>query len=245
MNQKYLFLILPFINACSTVSESVFEHNSPSYHKSFDTEGHTVYRSHRIFHESERDHSSVVSLIDLADTLSTVFSQPSSSSMTLAQSHPGTIDLRLEENSEAKDFSSAFTMGLFAQKETFNSDFSYEFVGEVFSWDLGLAMVSSDKLYLGFSTMARVQAPWKWAPYLGIGLYSGDSKTCTTEPIGYGYYEEVCEKYFLTSIVGEIGLRYTFNERIQTRFALRHFNDTRQGDPLGQTLYGINIGVLF
>ncbi|MBY0385738.1 hypothetical protein K2X05_11330 [bacterium] len=234
MDQKYFFLLLPFINGCSTVSETLFESDSPSYQRSVDSSGHTVYRSQRIFHESERDTPSVVSLMDLADTISTAFSQPSESYMTLAQSNPS-----------AKDFSSALTMGMFVQEETFNSDISYEFVGDVFSWDLGLGMVNSDKLYLGFSTMARMHAPWKLAPYLGVGLYGGDSKTCTTQPIGSGYYEEVCEKYFLTSLVGEFGLRYIFNDRMQTRLAIRHFNYTRQGDPLAQTLYGLNIGVLF
>lgn len=220
--------------SCSTVSETILESNPPSYQRSIDSSGHTVYRSQRIFHESERDTSSVFSLMDLADTLSVESSQPSESHMAMD-----------EISQEPKDFSSAMTMGLFAQKETFNSDISYEFIGDVLSWDFGLAMVNSDKLYLGFSTIARIHAPWKLAPYLGIGFYGGDSKTCATQPIGSGYYEEACEKYFLTSLVGEFGLRYILNDRIQTRLAIRRFGETRQGDPLGQTLYGMNIGVLF
>jgi hypothetical protein len=235
------FRLLPFIfvaplSACSTVAETLFEPEAPGYHQAIDSSGQKVYRRERIVHESDRNTSPAVSLIDLADSISSSLAGPSQSYLNL---EPSDAESGPQENS------SAFTVGMFAQKETWNSELSYEFVGDVFSWDVGLSMVSSDKTYLGFSTMARVQAPWKLAPYLGVGLYGGDSKTCYYEPLGYGYSEEICEKYFLISLVGELGLQYQFSDRVRTRLAVRHFTNTRQEDPLGKTLYGVNIGVLF
>lgn len=239
MYRLFRFLPLVFIaplSGCSTVAETLFESEAPEYYPATDSSGQKVYQRQRIVHESDRNKSSVLSLIDLADSFSSIPTQPSESYMTLEQSNSA---------SSADELSSAFSTGMFVQKETWNADLSYEFVGEVFSWDVGLSMVSSDKTYLGFSTMARIQAPWKLTPYMGVGLYGGDSKTCYYEPLGDGYSEETCEKYFLVSLVGELGLQYLFNDRLRARLAARHFTNTRQEDPLGKTLYGVNIGVLF
>jgi hypothetical protein len=230
-----LIFVAP-LSACSTVAETIFESEAPTYYQATDSSGQEVYRRQRIVHESERNTSPAVSFIGFTDSISSSLSGPSESYLNLRQSHP---------EPDTEEVSSAFTVGMFVQKETWNSDLSYEFVGDVFSWDVGLSMVNSDKTYLGFSTMARLQAPWKLAPYLGVGLYGGDSKTCYYEPLGYGYSEEICEKYFLISLVGELGLQYQFNNRLRTRLAVRHFTNTRQEDPLGKTLYGVNIGVLF
>lgn len=182
-------------------------------------------------------------LFEVADTLAAVVAP--STEVAEVDHSIGSVDLKIAENTESTVPTSALSIGVFAQKNTFNSDISYEFVGDVMSWDVGLSMVASDKTYLGFSTMARIQAPWKLAPYFGAGMYGGDSKSCEYEPLGDGWSEETCEKYFLISIVGELGLQYQVNNQVRTRLAVRHFTNTRQEDPLGKTLYGVNLGILF
>jgi hypothetical protein len=235
------------------MKDSVSEPFAPSYQRETDSSGHTVYRRKRIIYEpthsfvnteTSNSSSTVATLFDLASLIS----NNSSSDMTMEQSHPSSVEMNLTEDKPSEkpaNFSSALSVTLLAQEETINSEIAYEFVGDIASWDLGLSMVNSDKNYFGFSTMFRIHAPWKVAPYLGAGAYGGDSESCSVEPIAFGLDEETCEKYFLISLTTEAGLRYTFNKRVQMRLAARYFTNTRQDDPLGRLLYGVNLGVLF
>lgn len=240
------FFTTVFLTAgCSTVLETLNEPDSPNYYKTTDSTGQPVYQRRRVIDETVPSSYSSQPLFELID-LASALSSTSNSSMTLAQSNPGTVQYDIDStDTEETESSRAITVSLFTQKQAFNADISYEMKADYFSLDLGLSAVSSDKSYIGFSTIARMNLPWTLTPYLGVGLYLGDSKTCQTRPLGYGYTEEICDKYFLSSLVGEIGLQYTFSHRLQTRLGARYFSNARQQDDLGKTLYGINIGVLF
>ena len=239
----YLFFLAPSLSGCSTVSETLFDSEAPSYESAFDSTGKKYYRRQQIIHESQKSRSSILDLLDITDAIATVVTP--SLSLEQQDRESGTIDVNISENTDSGSTSSGLTIGVFAQEQTLNTDISYEFVGDIMSWDVGFSMVASDKTYLGFSTMARIQAPWKVAPYFGAGIYGGDSKHCEYEPLGAELSEEICEKYFLISIVGELGVQFQFNEQVRTRLAIRHFTNTRQEDPLGKTLYGVNFGILF
>ncbi|MCC6137112.1 MAG: hypothetical protein IT287_00645, partial [Bdellovibrionaceae bacterium] len=139
----------------------------------------------------------------------------------------------------------SFVVSVSANKDTANGDFSYEWMSDYWSGGIGVAFVDSDHTYLGFNGGARVHFPWIISPFVGLGFYGGDSKTCTYEDLGYGYKAETCEKYFLMALTADLGLQLSLNNHARLRLFTRGFNQTRQGDPLGATLYGMSFALLF
>lgn len=232
--------------ACSTMSENFLEtNNGGDYIETSDKYGNTVYRRHRILPPpslatSTSSSSTIPSSNLLEDSLQLI---------SLLQTPPTTtihsLTSELPPAETEKDSSVAFTASLFGAKDTMNTDIAIEYRKDNLSGDVGLSLVGSDKIYMGFSSMARLQLDTDVSPYLGFGVYLGDSKTCSYTNLGGGYKEEICDKYFLTSLVSEAGLQIKIEKSVQLRLAARYFTNTRQADPLDRVLYGINIGVLF
>lgn len=108
-------------------------------------------------------------------------------------------------------------------------------------WDarLGISMFFSKDTYTGFDLSTRGYVPfdWKIRPYAGLGLYFGDSKQCSRDPIGGGYTVEVCDKKFMSAGYAEAGLELGgFN------LFVRDYNITRAGLSVPtETFYGLGI----
>lgn len=75
---------------------------------------------------------------------------------------------------------------------------------------LGLSAFASKDLYLGGDLSTRLHAPLGFMrPFVGAGVYFGDSKKCTTEyNTTFGSSLEVCDKKFLTAGYGEAGVEF-------------------------------------
>lgn len=132
-----------------------------------------------------------------------------------------------------------------SSKDTANGDISYEWMSEYVSGGGGVSFVSSDRTYFGFNGQVRVHFPWIVSPYVGVGAYLGDSKSCSYKPAQYGYTKETCEKYYLFAGTADLGLQFNFDKNFVVRAYARGFSRTRQGDPLGDTLYGTSFAFVF
>ncbi len=140
---------------------------------------------------------------------------------------------------------SGLAVAFVANNETASGDLSYEWMNEFISGGLGIAFVSSDRNYFGFNGSIRAHYPWIVSPFLGVGLYAGDSKTCSYQPQGYGITREDCEKYYLFAATADAGVQLNFEKNFVVRVFARGFSQTRQGDPLGDTLYGTSFAFVF
>ncbi len=83
-------------------------------------------------------------------------------------------------------------------------------LSEWFMFRFGLSAFASKDLYLGGDLSTRFHAPLGFIrPFVGAGVYFGDSKKCSNEYISStGTYIEVCDKKFLTAGYGEAGVEF-------------------------------------
>lgn len=230
----YSFCFLT-LSGCSTVAEVLIEGSSPTeYSKTTDSSGNSMYVRQRVLSPSE----------DFFRPSPLLYSPIDFSSVADEASFANTVNA---ENSVAIDgeISNSLAVSISANENTANGDLSFEWLNEYMSGGVGIAFVSSDKSYFGFNAGVRAHFPWTVSPFVGVGLYGGDSKTCTYENLGYGYQNEICEKYFLMAVTADAGIQLTLNEHVRARFFTRGFSQARQGDPLGVALYGMSLGVLF
>jgi len=81
---------------------------------------------------------------------------------------------------------------------------------EWFMVRLGLSAFASKDLYLGGDLATRFHAPLGWVrPFVGVGAYFGDSKSCTYEyNTSLGANVEICDKKFLSAGYGEAGIEF-------------------------------------
>lgn len=130
-------------------------------------------------------------------------------------------------------------------KDTANGDMSYEWMSEYLSGGAGVSFVSSDRTYFGFNGQVRIHYPWVVSPFVGVGAYLGDSKSCDYTPASNALTQETCEKYYLSAVTADLGLQFNFDKNFVMRTYARGFSQTRQGDPLGDTLYGTSFAFVF
>ncbi|MCB0415185.1 MAG: hypothetical protein KDD50_12680 [Bdellovibrionales bacterium] len=80
-------------------------------------------------------------------------------------------------------------------------------------FSLGVSFFDSDKFYLGFDGIARLQLFNTFiSPYIGAGVYLGDSKKCQYSYDYFGDQIETCEKYFLSTLYPEVGMKFRVNQ---------------------------------
>lgn len=221
--------------ACSTMGEVMYENSSVGeYKRTKDDNGHTKYERRRIIANTPSS-SPPPPLFTFEPT---TFTSSFASADTAHQ---------LESSTANNDLSlgGGLVISSSANANTFNGDISYEWLGEYVSGGAGVAMVGSDRTYFGFTGQVRAHFPWKLTPFVGVGLYAGDSKTCRYEPIGGGYTEEICDKYYLFAATADIGAQYSFSKNVHARLFSRTFSQTRQGDPLRSVLYGASVALSF
>ncbi len=112
-------------------------------------------------------------------------------------------------------------------------------------WDIrvGISGFFTKDTYTGFdlSTRAYVPFEWKVRPYAGLGLYFGDSKQCSRDPLGGGYTVEVCDKKVMSAGYAEAGLELGgFN------LFVRDYSITRAGLSVPtETFYGLGVTTRF
>lgn len=104
----------------------------------------------------------------------------------------------------------------------------------------GLSVFASDKLYLGFDGIVRVHMNRKITPFVGLGLYLGDSKRCQTYYQG-GLPIEECEKYFLTSLYPELGVSFDLDGVKVLVFARDYSNIDQNVRDKATTIYGMGL----
>lgn len=75
---------------------------------------------------------------------------------------------------------------------------------------IGTSLFHSKQPYWGFDASARFFLPlMSLQPFLGLGLYLGDTKSCHTQWNQNTYqYDEICDKKFLGAAYSEAGIRY-------------------------------------
>lgn len=83
----------------------------------------------------------------------------------------------------------------------------------VYDWlmpRIGASIFVSKDVYLGFDLSTRFIAPLGYfKPYVGIGGYFGDTKSCSRQSnTTFGYTEEICDKKFLSAGYGEVGVEF-------------------------------------
>lgn len=236
MKKTVTFIFTVLITGCSTVGEILLEGAaSMDYSQTTDSNGNTKFERRRIV-DSSRGLTSLPPPTPLLSIEPTSYEYSSSTDST--QQTKTTTD-------NEYPLSGGLVISSSANENTFNGDISYEWLGQYISGDVGISMVGSDLTYFGFSGQLRAHFPWKLSPYVGAGLYGGDSKTCYYQPIGGGYSEEICEKYYLFSTTADLGLQYLFTDNLQVRIFGRSFSKTRQGDPLRSELYGLAFAFYF
>lgn len=256
--KKSSYVLLLSLTGCSTASEVFLENGSPTdYVRTKDSSGHTKYVRHRVVSDYDSYRPSptyysysppspettrplIQTLAEVADTVNLLRAEDANASLLYTPATGGS-----DETSSEDDTLSSIVATVSANDETANLDLSYEWLGKNISGGVGIAFLGSDRSYFGFNGQARLHFPWRVTPYIGIGLYGGDSKTCTYEPLGGGYSEEICEKYVLFALTGDAGLQVTLTDHARLRLFARGFSQTRQGDPLGATLYGMGTVITF
>lgn len=260
-----------FIVGCSTTAE-IMSGTGGGYRATKDSDGHTKYTRTRTLtpsdtynstpiytgtpysydyghnHQHIPENSLVRAVVDTAATVSELAvlnatqDYNSSGNEQLYQTAAAAFDSSGDSNPYS---GSGLAFGIYRSNETASGDISYEWMSEYVSGGVGIAFVSSDRTYFGFNGGIRIHYPWIVSPYVGLGAYGGDSKACSYEPKTYGTTEETCDKYFLFAGTADLGLQFNFDKNFVVRAFARGFSQTRQGDPLGETLYGTSFAFVF
>jgi hypothetical protein len=246
MKTIFSILVLSFLlqTGCATLDEEMYESDAPAYQKTTDKEGHTKYVRERIVPSDAPQYTPlrpIVSALTPTPTPRSTYSIGDSPTRPYASSIK--LDGVFDKSDGVRD--SGLSLNWVSNFHATNLDLDYEWMGKYFDFDVGLALLDSDHTYLGFTGGARAHLPWKVSPFAGLGLYGGDSKTCSYESMGNGYDTETCEKYFLAALTLDYGVQIKFSDALQARVFARNFSDTEQGDPRAQTLYGLGITFLF
>jgi hypothetical protein len=234
--------------ACSTLDEVIHEPNAPSYQTLTDSQGHKKEIRVRIIEPGAPKYSPF-----LPATRSLLSSEPTSVGNGGGKSYSAIpTPLRVAEqvvHTKYVDANTPTDQGIslvsVSNFHATNLDLIYEKTHRYWDYNLGVSLLDSDHTYLGFTGGARIHMPWRLSPFAGLGIYAGDSKTCSYTDLGGGYSEETCEKYFLTALTLDYGLQMKFNDHFQLRAFARNFSQTEQGDPRTQTLYGVGLSLLF
>ncbi len=114
----------------------------------------------------------------------------------------------------------------------------------VYDWlmpRIGASMFISKDVYLGFDLSTRFIAPLGYfKPYVGIGGYFGDTKSCSRRyNTTFGYTEDVCDKKFLTAGYGEVGVEFG-----QASIFVRDYRLMRAGLSIPTDIF-IGLGLRF
>lgn len=233
---RYIFLLS--LSACSTVGEMILDQGSAlDYHKQTTEDGKTKYVRQRLV--SPFDKSPHFSLDPWPPPNNYT---PATESIDFPRDPSPTVTY--QQNSYSPS-SMALSLTALGSKQTANLDANIEWLSDYISGGVGISYVGSDYSYFGFDGVVRAHLPWSFSPFVGVGLYAGDSKSCTYEPIGDGYNIETCEKYFLTTSHLDWGLQIRSHKFFITRVFARSYANTRQGDPLADTLYGASFAFTF
>jgi len=204
----FLFAISVVLTACNTLSETTSSAYTnrplPIYQKETNNQGETVYRSREPISSSlyqplpiyEHTHESVST------------NRKSTSSQTNETASETSTLSKTESRSSLKGLV-AFTE--FAS-ESNNSHIGFHLGKNIVDTPivprLGVSLFNSDhQMYAGFDGSVRIHLPNpNFSPFVGVGVYIGDTKKCTYKNNGYNSYEE-CEKKFLTSGYTEMGIQ--------------------------------------
>jgi len=209
MNRIIVLLILSLIlSSCSTLHEttsSIYTSRPlPNYRKEINKQGEDVYRSRE---------SNSPSLYQSAPAYE--YTNTSSNAKTLTPDQ-GQSGIAGETSTLPKAQDSRSLKGLVAftefARENNNSHFGFHVGANIIDTPLvprlGVSLFKSDhQVYAGFDGSIRVQLPNpNFSPFVGAGIYMGDTKKCSYKNNGFNSYEE-CEKKFLTSGYAEAGIQ--------------------------------------
>lgn len=97
----------------------------------------------------------------------------------------------------------------------------------------------SGELYAGFSGFGYVHMGQDINPYLGVGVFIGETLNCTDEQEEF----ENCSEEMTAALYPELGLELNI-ENIQVTPYIRRYFDTSDSRKSGN-VYGINFGIVF
>lgn len=241
----FLTIVLATQIGCQTLSTSSTVHQESYQYKNAD--GETVTRTIEV----KRNPVYTDSWRDPAPTPTPVVLTPvrpinkNTGVLSVAPTDPSTNGTVTKPESQEKT-SSGFTGSLEVAMTSGHVHLgAHAGIGFVNWWDLrlGVSAFFSKDVYTGFdlSTRAYVPFEWKIRPYVGLGLYFGDSRSCYTESLGGGLSVEICDKKFLSAGYGEAGL-----DLGGFHLFVRDYNITRAGLSVpAETFYGIGVTTRF
>jgi hypothetical protein len=140
------------------------------------------------------------------------------------------------------------SVGLFNEPagDRAGTEISVTFLSEHFGGKLnGVLYATKNKgyedteLYGGFSALAFVHFDQVINPYLGIGLFAGESFNCSTIEVE----QNRCSEEAILAIYPELGIEVTIMQVTISPYIRRYF-DTKSSSN-SDNVYGINFGVTF
>ncbi len=241
----FLATVLTTQIGCQTVSTS-----SPIYQESYqykNADGETVTRTievkrNPVYSDSWRDPAPTPTPVVLTPVRTT---ENNVGVLSAVPAEPATNDAIRKHESQEK-LSSGFSGSLEVAMTSGHVHLgAHAGIGFVNWWTLrlGVSAFFSKDVYTGFdlSTRAYVPLEWKIRPYVGVGLYLGDSRSCQSESLGGGLSVELCDKKFLSAGYGEAGL-----DLGGFHLFARDYNITRAGLSVpAETFYGIGLTTHF
>lgn len=97
----------------------------------------------------------------------------------------------------------------------------------------------SSDLYAGFSGFGYIHTGQDINPYIGLGIFIGETLNCTDEEEESNY----CSEEMTAALYPELGIKLNI-ENIQVTPYIRRYFDTSDSRKSGN-VYGINFGIAF